>query len=322
MESLRLICIDDDPLALDQLRAVLNRVSAPLDCKFFGSPNAALRAHLDRPADLVLSDLRLGATTGLELIEEMRRAAPDAVYMLLSGEADLNSALSALNQGGIFRFFLKPAIRESLEEGLCAAIVELNLKSLHALSGVVLTSVEQLPYALINIDSTGRILFANERAEEMISCRGYFYVGPDRILRSVDAAKTKAFRQFLADTARQESRGSGAAFRFTHPDNPTPLVLTILKGGTGGASDHFTALIADPARKNVLSVEGIAHALGLANCEARVVHGLVECGNIEDAARNAKIAVSTARSYIKNAFTKTGVSRQAELVRLALMSAA
>lgn len=321
MKSYRLICIDDDPLALDQLRKALQPSKAPIHCEFFGSPNAALRAHAERPAELVLSDLRLGTTTGISLISEMRRTAPEAVYMLLSGEADLESALAALNQGGIFRFFLKPAVRSSLEEGICAAIAELNIKSLQTLSGAVFSSVDQLPFALVNLDRSGRVLFANERAHELLSDRGYFNIGADRVLRSVNAAECKEFLRRLGDPAWVESGAAGTAFRFTHPERTTPLVLSILSA-PDGAADHFTALISDPTRKNFISVAGIALALGLANCEARVVHGLIEGGNIEDAARLARVSVSTARSYIKNVFVKTGVSRQAELVRLALMSAA
>ncbi len=321
MKSFRLIGVDDDPLALDQLRKTLRRTTAPVECAFYGSPAAALRAHKERPADLVLADLRLGTTTGIELIAQMRQAAPDAVYMLLSGEADLESALAALNHGGIFRFFLKPADCARLEEGLNAAVAELNLKSLQAISGAVLSSVDQLPCAVANLDRSGRILFANERAEVLLFQRGYFNIGADRTLRSVNAAETKAFLRFLAEAPVAGSDCAGAAFRFTHPEQTSPLVLSILSA-PDAAADHFTALISDPARKNFVTVSGIALALGLAKCEARVVHGLIEGGNIEDAARLARVSVSTARSYIKNVFTKTGVSRQAELVRLALMSAA
>ncbi len=320
MKCYRLLCIDDDPLALDQLRITLQRTTAPVECAFFGSPGAALRAHSERPADLVLSDLRLGTTTGIDLIEEMRRIAPDAVYMLLSGEADLDSALAALNHGGIFRFFLKPAVRSSLDEGLCAAIAEVNLKSLQTLSGAVLSSVDQIPFAVVNLDCAGRILFANERAQSLLHELGYFNLSSDRTLRSVNPTETKAFLRFLTDSA-SGAGDAGLVFRFTHPERTTPLVLSVLSA-PDGAAGHFTALISDPTRKNFVSVAGIALALGLAKCEARVVHGLIEGGSIEDAARLASVSVSTARSYIKNVFTKTGVSRQAELVRLALMSAA
>jgi DNA-binding NarL/FixJ family response regulator len=321
MTTFRMIAIDDDPLALDQLKAVMAQIRQPIDCEFFGSPTAALRAHIENPAALVLSDLRLGAVTGIDLINEMRQAAPNSVYMLLSGEADLHSALAALNHGGVFRFFLKPAERDSLEEGVVAAMAEANLKSLQSLSSNVLSTVDQLPFAVLNLDRSGRILFSNDRADLLLADRAHFDIGRERILRSISPTETKAFVNFLATAVDAAADGSVPVFRFNSPDRQTPLVLTVL-GAPDDADEAIVALISDPTRKYLLSAAGISSALGVSMCEARVVHGLVEGGNLEDAARLAGVSVSTARSYIKTVFMKTGVSRQAELVRLALMSAA
>ena len=321
---IRFLCIDDDPLALDQIKAVLSKVKMPIQCEYFGSPTLALAAHRECPADLVLSDLRLGAMTGLTLISKMQRLAPSSVYMLLSGDADLESALFAMNNSCVFRFFTKPAVLSELDSGIEDAVAEFERRRSHNAVGAALEAVERLNTAVAAIDITGKVVFANSLAERIFDESGFFELGIDRQLRSVDPRQTTDFLAFLQNAVDQDKGDrTRRMFRFTHETRPAPIVLSVVYNRhCDNHAPHFSVVISDSSRKNVTSVNGIATALNITPSEARVVHGLVDGGSVDAAALLAGVSVSTARTYLKHVFSKTGVSRQAELVRLALLAAA
>jgi DNA-binding CsgD family transcriptional regulator len=64
----------------------------------------------------------------------------------------------------------------------------------------------------------------------------------------------------------------------------------------------------------------MAAAFGLTGAEARVLAGLLSGRTLVETAAALGISTSTAKSHLENIFMKTGVSRQAELVRLATRS--
>lgn len=324
-KSPRMICIDDDPLALDQLRFSLDEIRLPIRCDYFGSPAKALNAHRSDPADLVLSDLRLGATTGLKLIAEMRHYSPDSVYMLISGQADLESALAAMNDGDVYRFFTKPAEKENLGAGLCDAIAELNARRLRSVSLTTLGAVEQLAIGVAALTLDGDLIFANAAAKTIFAQSGCFDMRAGPGVRSVDPDENRRFHDFLRRSVLARGDASERCmFRFSRPEKPTPVIFSLSYSPLGGPQNQpfFNVLILDPARRNMPEPGEIAAALNLTPSEARIVHGLAEGDNMEEAAKRAGVSLSTARSYLKTVFSKTGVSRQAELVRLTLLACA
>lgn len=323
-QTARMFCIDDDPLALDQLRGVIERLGAPIDCSYFGSPKKAADAHRDAPADIVISDLRLGATTGLKLISEMQLHAPDSIYMLLSGEADLDSALAAMNDAKAFRFFTKPALAENLGTGIFEAVKELHLRQLRTISGTTLSALEHLNTAIASVDLSGRLVYANTPAQRILDESGFFDVSDDNVLRSVDPKVTRKFQDFLklsADTP--DSIDMRRIFRFSSSERSDPITITAIPAEGRSVGDFcFNLIISDPARKEIVDPERLGIALGITPSEARVVYGLIEYGSVSAAAGSAGVSLSTARTYLKNVYSKTGVTKQAELVRLALLTAA
>ena len=324
MATPRVLCVDDDPLALEQVKNALKETATPLDCRFFGSPTRARSAHQELPADIVISDLKMGSTDGLTLIEEMREFAPDTVYMLLSAEADLESALLAVNKVQVFRFLTKPAQGAKIRAAIEAALTELEEVKLRAAAYSTLNAIEKKNTAVATIDADGKILFANAPANEILSDNAVFAVFDDKVLRSADVETTKAFKGFLkalATSAPEQNQGS--LFRFPRPNGEHAVIVSAVHfGGGDGLAPHYSLLFSDPERCNPIDSGAIATALHLTPSEARVVHGLVLGGGVPEAAKHAGVSLSTARSYLKSVFHKTGVSKQADLVRLALVSAA
>ncbi len=317
----RLLCIDDDPTALDDLRAAVATSGAALAAEYFGSPGKALAAQCADPAAIVISDLRLGSTTGLKLIADMQSVAPSSVYMLISGEADLDSALRAMNDARVFRFLRKPADRAEISRALVCATGEFERRRQAAVSKTGLAVVDRLNVAVAILDRESRLMHANAQAEEIFRDSGVFDVAPGGRLR-VRGAQPNGLTEFLRKV-RRGGAGGEDVFRIHRPDRSAPVVVSaaLCPDGEGGET-FFSLIISDPARRVFSSEHALAMALNLTPSEARVVFGLAEGSTLRDAARRAGVSVSTARTYLKNVFSKTGVTRQAELVRLAILSAA
>ena len=103
----RLLVVEDDPILLDQLKWALKGTF-----EVTGARDATeARAMLPTEPDLYLFDLRLPPSgrveEGFGLLEEVRRANPDATVVMMSGEADRHAALHSIELGA-FDFFRKP----------------------------------------------------------------------------------------------------------------------------------------------------------------------------------------------------------------------
>lgn len=119
----RLLLVDDERQVLDGLKLHLCR---KYDVVARTSGAAALDALEEgEPFSAVISDLRMPNMSGVELLAEVRERAPDVARVLLTGYADLSSAIAAVNDAGAHRFLTKPCppaqLAKALEEALEAA---------------------------------------------------------------------------------------------------------------------------------------------------------------------------------------------------------
>ncbi|MHB1847116.1 MAG: response regulator [Deltaproteobacteria bacterium] len=101
-----LLIVDDE----ENVRRALARALRDEGCdiRFAGSGVEALELLAVAPSDMVLSDHLMPRMTGLELMHEVRQRYPDTMRMILTGYADLEMAISAINDGEIYRFLTKP----------------------------------------------------------------------------------------------------------------------------------------------------------------------------------------------------------------------
>jgi len=116
----RVLCVDDDPLLLAGLVAGLH---GRFDVTTAESGREALRLLAAQgPFTVIVSDFRMPGMDGAQFLERAREVAPDAVRILLTGQATLEDAIDVVNQGQIFRFLLKPCPTEVLARNLEDAI--------------------------------------------------------------------------------------------------------------------------------------------------------------------------------------------------------
>jgi len=92
-----------------------------------GSGDEALQAIATDRYAVVVSDLSMPVMNGIELLKKVKQLRPDTIRILLTGHADLDAAIAAVNEGSIFRFLAKPCPQEVLTRTLDAAFEQYRL---------------------------------------------------------------------------------------------------------------------------------------------------------------------------------------------------
>lgn len=127
-ERPRVLCVDDEPSLLDGLRLILHR---HYRVHVASSGKEAL-ALLEQDPDfaVIISDMRMPGMGGAEFLARAYALAPQAQRMALTGESDLSSAISAINEGQIFRYLNKPCPPPQLLAAVQAAVERYNVRAL------------------------------------------------------------------------------------------------------------------------------------------------------------------------------------------------
>ena len=114
------LLVDDERQITDALRRSMR--GEPFEVLTAASAEEALRILEQHPVDVVVSDERMPGMNGSELLARVRRLYPETIRMMLTGRASIDTAMRAINEGEIYRFFTKPrhetellvAIRQAL----------------------------------------------------------------------------------------------------------------------------------------------------------------------------------------------------------------
>lgn len=105
------------------------------------NPEEALKIVQKEEIALIISDQRMPEMTGSELLSEINDMKPETIRILLTGYADINAAVDAINKGAIHKYVDKPWDDEKLME-MVASLVEIYEDSKEKLS--LLSSVEDI----------------------------------------------------------------------------------------------------------------------------------------------------------------------------------
>ncbi|MEZ5563758.1 MAG: response regulator [Gammaproteobacteria bacterium] len=127
------LLLDDEPNVTAGLKRALH--NEPWKILTAATVGGAFDILARENVDVVVSDERMPGMSGSQFLTEVRKKYPNTIRMILSGQADLEAAVRAINEGEVYRFLLKPCnpaelritIRQAFEH---KQLVELSRKLL------------------------------------------------------------------------------------------------------------------------------------------------------------------------------------------------
>lgn len=125
MNSEKILLVDDEPHILSGLTRQLHK-SYPVDTATSGVDALKILEN-SGPYAVVVSDLRMPSMDGIALLSEVRKKYPHTTRVILSGDADLEKAIEAVNSGQVFRFLTKPCSANGLTTTLTLAVRQYQL---------------------------------------------------------------------------------------------------------------------------------------------------------------------------------------------------
>ncbi|MFT5542550.1 MAG: response regulator RpfG family c-di-GMP phosphodiesterase [Glaciecola sp.] len=118
--QLTVLCVDDEINILKSLKRLLYKQ----DYQLLLAESGALALELMQQHDvhLIISDMKMPAMSGAQLLEKVATSYPDTYRIMLTGYSDMESTIDAINKGKIHRYLQKPwdnqEVINAIAEGL------------------------------------------------------------------------------------------------------------------------------------------------------------------------------------------------------------
>lgn len=190
----RVLVVDDEPHVLSALRRALHKQGFEV----LTAPDVphALAVLATEPVDAIVSDMRMPGQTGAELLAKARQLAPDAVRILLTGYADMQATLEAVNEGEVFRFLTKPwedaLLVQAIREGLHRRALERERDALREITARQNEELRQLNEGLERkvAERTAQLQTAFEQLKDLTQQLKTDFSSTVRLLSSLIEART------------------------------------------------------------------------------------------------------------------------------------
>lgn len=216
---------------------------------------------------------------------------------------------------------LIPHLRRSLSTFL-------QLHSSASLGSLYSRAIGRLSIATITIDETGKVLDKNVFASHLLDAPDGLKITAGKLTAQHHSDNSELKR--LIKTAFEnpsEKNGMPEAMSVSRPSGEIALGLVIetiptLQWGEGKGQKRAVIYIRDAVGKSMTSIDISKKLFGLTPAETGLTLQLTNGLSLEEAAEALNIRRNTARAHLRSIFSKTGVRRQTELVRLFLNSVA
>ena len=106
--------VDDEEMVLTSLRSFL-LLETEYEVLTYNGPEKALEEVRRQPIDLVISDYLMPGMNGIQFLLEVKKMHPFATRILLTGYADKENAIKAINEVGLYQYVEKPWENEDLK---------------------------------------------------------------------------------------------------------------------------------------------------------------------------------------------------------------
>src|SRR5438309_8152228 len=164
-ENATILIIDDE----EQIRGLLKELlRVEYECMDVASAEAALAVLNRKNFDLVISDINMDKISGLDLVPQILKSAPDTVVVMISGQQTIDFAIEAM-RAGAFDYITKPLDLRHVETVVSRALAHHHLLTqkrryenhLEELVKERTAEVEHLAYHDKLTDLPNRVLFAD-----------------------------------------------------------------------------------------------------------------------------------------------------------------
>jgi len=161
------LCVDDEPSILSALRRVLRAEGCRLLTAQGGAEALAILAT--ESVDVVVSDMRMPGMDGAQLLARVREEWPGTARILLTGYADMDATIAAINNGQIFRYIHKPWDEHELRLTVRQAAERQQLeRERQRLQDLTLTQNQELQELNVSLEArvaerTAELSVANDR---------------------------------------------------------------------------------------------------------------------------------------------------------------
>jgi len=198
MARSRVLVVDDDPASRELLRRVLAGVGH--EVSHAGSGREALEELARRPADLVISDIRMPDLDGVQLLEKLRELCPEVPVILVTAFGDVEGAVEAIRRGA-FDYLPKPydvdGIRLLVQRALAQSTLAAENRELrrqvrekYKLEGIVGRSEPMLQV----FKTAARVA----QSDATVLIEGESGTGKEQVARAIHAASKRAGGPFVA----------------------------------------------------------------------------------------------------------------------------
>jgi DNA-binding NtrC family response regulator len=105
--SASVMIVDDEEMVIASIKAFL-QLETDFNIQTFTDPEDAARFAEQNPVDVAVSDYLMPKMNGIQLLARLKELQPEASRVLLTGHADKQSAIDAINQVALFQYLEKP----------------------------------------------------------------------------------------------------------------------------------------------------------------------------------------------------------------------
>ena len=209
---------------------------------------------------------------------------------------------------------LAPHLRRSFDIG---RLIERNRIKAAALAD----TLDGLAAGMFLVDSSGRLVHANASGRAMLDDGNVLHANGRLVARDAQADEAPRGGS-LAGHSDAAPGGNGIAVELTARDGDQFVthVLPLTSGARRQAGVGYRAVAAVFVQKSggssSLPLDELARQYQLTAGELRVLNAMIEVGGVREAASTLKLSPATVRTHLRHVFEKTGVRRQADLVKL------
>jgi DNA-binding CsgD family transcriptional regulator len=210
---------------------------------------------------------------------------------------------------------LVPHVRRSVMVG---KLIDNNRVEAAALAD----TLDGLEAGMFLVDSGGRLVHANASGRVMLNEGNVLHANGKLVAR--DAQADEALRDVFSAASQGDAAlgGKGIAVQLTARDGDQFVthVLPLTSGARRQAGVGYAAVAAvfvqKAGRATPVSLVELARQYHLTAGELRVLGALIDVGGVPEIAQALNLSPATVRTHLRNVFEKTGVRRQADLVKL------